>query len=266
VATIAADGQQRGVAVGRVFGRGFATIGHNPGVTAVLALLFAALPTAVTEYLLALPPWDASVVTVGSLNLPGSVGQLVAEWFTGITVAGLAQGALTRPVVGESEGRKARLGECLAAVLPVLPRLILVGAVTAVAVLIGFTLLIIPGLLVYALWSMAPSALVEEREGLFLALSRSQELGAGARWKVIGVILTLDVMVIAAGIGFGVLAVLLIGPERTANSLSPEMMLLSGLFNLVWFLLSGSILASLYVELRRFQEGDSVGKLEEVFA
>jgi hypothetical protein len=266
VATIAADPAQRGVAVGRVFGRGFGAIGHNPVPMVVLTILFAALPTAITDYLLSLAAWDSLVLTIGTLPLPGKIGEALAAWFVGLVIATLSQAALTMPVIAESEGRTAGLGECLAAAIRALVPLLILGAITGVAVLIGFTLLIVPAILVYVLWSVAPSVLVDEREGVFMALGRSQELGEGARWKILGIVLVLDAMVLVAGILVSFFSWALLGPQAMENRLSPVMILLDAVVNTAWFLISGSLLASLYVELKQWKEGDSVESLEQVFA
>jgi len=249
-----------------VFGRGFAAIGHNPVPMVLLALLFAALPSALADYLLSFAAWDTLVLTIGAFPIPGVVGEALALWFVALVIAAISQGALTLPVIAENDGRKAGLGEGLAAAIRPLGPLLILGVITGVAVLIGFTLLIVPGMLVYVLWAVAASVLADEREGVLMALGRSQELGEGARWKILGVVLVLDVMVLLASTVVSLFAWALLGEQGMENPFSPVMILMNAILNTAWYLVSGSLLASLYVELKQWKEGGSAESLELVFA
>jgi uncharacterized membrane protein len=83
----------------------------------------------------------------------------------------------------------------------VLGQLILVGIVAGVGIVIGFVLLIVPGLILITIWSVAAPVVVLERPGVFAALARSRELVRGNGWQVFGVILVLDILVVIVGSG-----------------------------------------------------------------
>ena len=85
--------------------------------------------------------------------------------------------------------------------MPVLGQLILVGIVAGVGIVIGFVLLIVPGLILITIWSVAAPVVVLERPGVFAALARSRELVRGNGWQVFGVILVLDILVVIVGSG-----------------------------------------------------------------
>jgi hypothetical protein len=91
------------------------------------------------------------------------------------------------------------VGQLLRAVTPVLGQLILVGIVAGVAIVIGFILIIVPGLILITIWSVAAPVVVLERPGGLRALGRSRELVRGNGWHVFGVILVLGILVVVAG-------------------------------------------------------------------
>lgn len=251
------------MSVGRVFERAFLAIRHNLLATLGLTVLLGAIPAVAIQYVLSQVPSYALVMTVGSLVLPGFFALFLVQWFFGLVIGVLVQGALTRPVVAEQEGRKARLGEALAVASSRLFPLIPLGLLTGIVVIIGSTLLIVPGIIVYVLWSVAAPALADEREGLFMALSRSQELTEGARWKSFAIILILVAFSAVASILMSVLFLMLRGLLAEASFETWRLILLGFLsivVNIVW----GAVQASLFVELREWKEGGA--DLGEVFA
>ena len=105
-------------------------------------------------------------------------------------------------VADVQDGRRdATVGQLLQAATPVIGQLILVGIIAGIGILIGFILIIIPGLILITIWSVAAPVVVLERPGAFKALGRSRELVRGNGWQVFGVIVVLVIGVrIVAGI------------------------------------------------------------------
>ena len=132
----------------------------------------------------------------GAGSLLVSVVSIVASfWFTGVVV---------RLVQDVQDGRlDASLGELFNSVTPVLFPLILLGIVAGIAIGIGFVLLIVPGLILITIWSVAAPALVVERTGVFEALGRSRELVRGNGWQVFGVIVAIFAITIVLAIIIG---------------------------------------------------------------
>jgi hypothetical protein len=128
------------------------------------------------------------VVASPALALVAVVIDLVAvTLFTGMVV---------QLVADVQDGRRdASPGQLLRAATPVLGQLILVGIVAGIGVVIGFILIIIPGLFLLTVWSVAAPVVVLERPGVFAALRRSRELVRGNGWQVFGVIFTLYIAV-----------------------------------------------------------------------
>lgn len=253
--------EERRMSVGRVFQRAFSTTLHNPIVVVGLALVLGAAPSVLFSYV------TRSVVADRLAN-GGSQsviwGAILFSWLVGIAIYTVLQGALTRATVAENEGQVASFGDCIAAGLRVFLPLIGVGLIYAIAIGIGWFLLIVPGILVMIIWSVAAPALVVEREGVMASLSRSSELTKGSRWKILGLFLVLLVIYLLVSMALGLVG-LAANPAATApfgvvNLIATAITAL--VFNLLW----GTIQPSLYVELRQAKEGDSADHLAQVFA
>ncbi len=140
-------------------------------------------------------------------------------------VAGtLFTGMVVELVSDVQDGRRDHsAGELLRAATPVLGQLLLVGIVAGIGIVIGFVLIIVPGLILITIWSVAAPVVVLERPaGVFAALGRSRELVRGNGWQVFGVIFVLFFLVIiissaiqigadSAGTGAGIVARVIVG-------------------------------------------------------
>jgi len=105
-------------------------------------------------------------------------------------------GMVVELVADVQDGRRdASPGQLLRAATPVLGQLILVGIVAYVGIVIGFVLIIVPGLILITIWSVAAPVVVLEHPGVFASLRRSRELVRGNGWQVFGVIFILLVAV-----------------------------------------------------------------------
>jgi hypothetical protein len=102
--------------------------------------------------------------------------------------------------------RDASVRQLLQSVTPVLGQLILVGIVVGLGVLIGFILIIVPGLFLLTIWSVSAPVVVLERPGGLRALGRSRELVRGNGWRVFGVVLVFFLLVVGVGTTLELLA------------------------------------------------------------
>jgi hypothetical protein len=115
----------------------------------------------------------------------------------------LFTGMIVELVADVQDGRRdATVGQLLRAVTPVFGKLILVGVVAGIGIAIGFILIVVPGLILATIWSVAAPVVVLERPPGLGALGRSRELVRGHGWKAFGVIAVLV-------IGVGILAAVL---------------------------------------------------------
>jgi hypothetical protein len=132
--------------------------------------------------------------------------------FIGLVATTLFTGMVVELVADVQDGRRdSSPGQLLQAATPVLGQLILVGIVVAIGTVIGFVLIIVPGLILITLWSVAAPVVVLENPGVFAALRRSRELVRGNGWQVFGVIVVVYIMV-------GILSFIIEGVAESAGT------------------------------------------------
>jgi ABC-type multidrug transport system fused ATPase/permease subunit len=161
---------------------------------------------------------------VSALLVAAAPGLALIALLLSLIANTLFTGMVVELVSDVQDGRRDHsAGELLRAATPVLGQLLLVAIVAAVGIVIGFVLIIVPGLILITIWSVAAPVVVLERPaGVFAALGRSRELVRGNGWQVFGVIFVLFFLVIivssaiqiaadSAGTGAGIVARVIVG-------------------------------------------------------
>lgn len=160
---------------------------------------------------------------IAELLVVASPGLLLVALLIELVAGTLFTGMVVELVADVQDGRRdASPRQLLRAVAPVLGPLIAVGIVAAIGVVIGLFLIIVPGLILLTLWSVAAPVVVLESPGVFPALRRSRELVRGNAWQVFGVIVVLYIMVnvvsfiiegiaATAGSGVGIVVRVIVG-------------------------------------------------------
>jgi hypothetical protein len=152
----------------------------------------------------------------------GSGLALISE-LIGLVATWLFTGMVVELVADVQDGRRdATPGQLLRAVAPVLGPLVVVAIVAGILILVGFIALIVPGLILLTIWSVAVPVVVIERPPGLGALGRSRELVRGSGWPVFGVIVVLYFLVAVAtavidalgrsgGTGVGIVVAVVVG-------------------------------------------------------
>lgn len=139
---------------------------------------------------------------VASLLMAASSSLALVALLLRLVATALFTGMIVELVADVREGRRnASVGQLLRAVSPVFGQLILVGLVAGIAILIGFVLFIVPGLVLLTIWAVFAPVVVLERPPGLKALTRSRELVQGNGWRVFGVIFALVILVAILGNG-----------------------------------------------------------------
>lgn len=133
----------------------------------------------------ALSGMASAVELAGAFGIAISVG---VQLFFSVTYSGAVAVLVCLP--GRTEG----VGELWSETTPVLARLIWVRLLTAVAILAGLFLFIVPGLILMTIWAVAFQAVAVERTGVLAGLARSRDLVSGNGWRVLAFILLLGVL------------------------------------------------------------------------
>ncbi|MGN6375612.1 MAG: YciC family protein [Sphingomonas sp.] len=254
------------VSVSRVFSRAFAVITSNPATVFGVAFVFGALPSVLLG-------WYMQSIRGALVNDYARLGYgalTLVSALVGIVLAALVQGALVEATVAYTERRKASFGESAAAGLSAALPLVGLAILMGIAVGFGLMLFLIPGIILYVMWSVASPALVAERTGVFGAFSRSRQLTKGARWKVLGVELIVVLMWWAISGVIGALVFTTFGINGVRGFAEHGLPIgwlignavLSTLINAFW----STTQTSLYVELRNWKDGHSGQALEDIFA
>ena len=177
------------------------------------------------------------------------------------------------------EGQKVDIGDLFPAALRKMLPLMGVSLIVTLGTLLGYALLIIPGIILALLWSVAMPALVAENLGVMESLKRSAALTKGCkRWifltylvlmaAAVGVYVAVVVVVIAvvagvaAGVGSGApsAGLIIIG---VIFAIIAIFALLAGV--LVFLMYFMSLQASIYRETRLVHEGVAGHGLQDVF-
>ena len=266
MASIAMNVPDRQVSIGRVFGRAFGTIGSNPVTTLGIAFLFSALPQTLFNQLTRMMGMSqgAKLAPAATVGL-GLVGMILA-----IALYAIVQGALVRSTVDHEEGRHPGLGESIMAGLVVAIPLIVMAIISGIAMMIGLVLFVVPGVILFLMWSVSAPALVDERLGIMGALERSSYLTRGYRWRIFGMVL---VLVVLSWLAMALMATLVVaGGSFSFQAMAKAqqdpsivaivvLLIMQTLISVV----SGVTHASLFVELRNAKDGPSDEALADVF-
>jgi hypothetical protein len=167
---------------------------------------------------------------------------------------------VSKAVLGET----AETSEVFSRVLRLLPRLLVLSLLMAVSIGVGLFLCLIPGIVLYFLWFGAPTAVALEDVSPITALRRSATLMGRSFWRVVGILLLIQIVY---GVAFQVISTPvsfltsagIFGSGTTYSDGAVDLMLFSYLLLMLAGVLTYPFIAvarSLeYLDLRMRQEG-----------
>lgn len=258
----ATDVRDESFDMGRVVSRTFGTIGRNAPAFVALAILMV-IPQLVLSLYLGVGI-GARAAQIDPTKLLHNYGMMLIVMLVSMIFGAILQAALVHGTVSDLNGKKASFGTCLSTGIGTCLPVIGLSIVLAVGLMLGFILLIVPGVILFLAWSVAVPVLVIEKTGVFATLGRSAELTKGHRWAILG--LAVVVWIISFILSMVVLpltAVLTIanaGMFSTAPAIA-----LSGLINAVIATITATGTAVVYYELRSIKEGIGPEQLASVF-
>lgn len=186
-------------------------------------------------------------------------------------------GAVYRAVTDVSLGRPATVGsvlrETLARYFPLLGLIALVfvfGFVWVIALIIGFILLILPGIAVIAAgiffsirWSLAVAAMMAEDIGPINGLRRSWNLVAGMWWRTFGILLVVTILQGIIGLALGFLLGLIVGVALSGDLQLAVSSVGSTLLSAIISPITTIAIVLLYFDLRVRKEGLDLDQLAQ---
>jgi len=258
--------------IGRVVGRTFSTVGENFVTFAIIAVIFVALPTALTAWIQREAiAQRAAMVSAGTVSqvaglfpspMQGAIS--IGIFLFQLAMSAAAKAAIIYGVIAGLGGRKASLSESLAKGLANWWPIVLISICVSVMTMIGYVLLFVPGILLAIRWIVAVPAQVMEGRGVFASMGRSAELTKGNRWSIFGLLIVSSLILIAIELAVGLAMAPGIAFAQALNT--PGFQIIAApILSLVITPLFSAGVASLYFELRSTKEGVGVEALASVF-
>jgi len=244
--------------LGRVIQRTFAAIAQNAAVFFGAALVLVGAPSA----LLAVGQGSLMSGTEGAVS---GFFVMAIGWVLNLVGMYVLQGMVVKAAVNGFNGKTTSFGDAFDVGVRMFLPLLGLAIVAGIGTLIGFILLIVPGVILCVLWSVAAPAVVVEKRGVFESLQRSRDLTRGHRWPVFGLLVIYVVLSWIIGAVVGGLSVATGGsvldgtPNLWVNLIAgPVVNVLSGV-------VASAGVAALYYELRTAKEGAGPEILASVF-
>ena len=257
----------RPLGVGELLDGTFSTIRRNPRATVGLAALLVTLQQVISL-----------AVQLGTDGLPTQVGdetesiEALVGGFGGITsalvsavIAAVITGMLVVVVSEDVLGRRVSAAEVWRRIRPRLWPLLLAAAMAGILPYVGLLFLIIPGLILWALWALTTPALVLEGLGPIAALRRSAQLAGPALIRVWGVrtlsVLMVLLIQVLIALPFGLIGVLIVvaGDGDPGSTATVAILALDVLGAIVAGMITApflaGVLALLYIDRRMRAEG-----------
>lgn len=239
--------------IGEVVQRTFRTIGAN-FVPFFLLGIGATIPSLVSGFLL-----GAHIAGQSTFSATGIV-ETLAVGFVSFFFSVVLQAALTYGTVTYQNGQPVSIVRALLIGVREFFPLLAIAILAAIGIFFGIILFIVPGIMLIVMWAVAVPARVVERTGIFESFSRSAELTSGYRWPIFATLLLFFV-------GSFVLQ-MLTAPFLAATSTVAAAWILTGvraLISAIIAVLSSTLTACIYYELRSIKEGIGPEQIAAVF-
>jgi len=258
--------------VGRVINRTFGAIKNNFVSFFLASLIIMGTPMLLIG-LLPVLMGTGGLIEGDTINESYLTGIMLVAGISFIVVmigSILLQGALIFGAVADFNGRKAPFSECMSVALRYFLPLLGLGILVGLGMILGFMLLIIPGIFIALGWSIAAPVLIVEGKGITDSISRSWELTKGyKRWILLLVIILIVISTIISAVlgAFTLIAgdpttVVLEGGSTSFHILNA---IFSALAQAISTMISATGVAAIYYEIRQLKEGIGAESLAAVF-
>lgn len=176
-----------------------------------------------------------------------------------VVLSALATAATVYLVSAGYLGRSLTAGEALGKAMPLTGQIFRLSISVGLVTFVGFVLLVIPGFIALCGYILSTQAMVIESLGVGNAMSRSWDLTKGYRWRMLGLLLTVGVIIGVLVVGVALLAGLVVGLSGEAGPATAAGELIAGiaaaLVSLIVYPLFYCMLTITYYDLRIRKEG-----------
>ncbi|MEM9966413.1 MAG: hypothetical protein AAGC58_13820 [Asticcacaulis sp.] len=244
--------------IGNVFSRSFTLIGQNFALLLLTGLLTYAIPVGLSAAIF----YTTSGLDVNNPQAWGGE-QVMALGLFGILSMlfyFINMSVVTELTVTRAVNRPFDIGPALKRSLINIVPLFIVMILCGLAIMLGFILLIIPGIIVSLALSVAiPAYVAESRTGIIDALKRSWELTKNHRWAILLIFILIGIF--GAIFGGIIQAVSMIFAAQSPALIIGLNSIIEGLYTLI----STVFTVVIYVVLRESKEGNTSESTASVF-
>jgi len=244
--------------IGRVVQQTLNLCKENFGIFALLTVIFSCVPDAIFALIglgMDIDPDDTAAVIRGVPGENAVTGLLAIPLYIG----------LIRAAHAAWNGTKLSLSQSLEGAGRLFPGMLGMNILIGLGVILGLILLVVPGVFLAMMWSIAGPLKVLEGRAATEAMSRSAALTKNNRWAILGVYLIYTLICIAAAVVIAIPAIIV--TFLTGGAAAP-------LFDVVAVpIMSGVAIALfavgsavIYRELVQIKEGGQVGDVAAVFS
>lgn len=213
---------------------------------------------------------EAMTLAQTSIDTPGQLGLFLSPWYWASILVPTVFGAMTFagafPALARAGGQvPPSLADCFRDGFAKLVTMLALTILWYVGVLFGVALLIVPGLILLAMWSVTAPSLAVEDINVIASFARSRQLTRGSRSKIL--LLVLGFLAVAYSLLFGfVMAGFGIGLDGLSTvSDTPAYVLAMLPGGWITSFLMCALLASIYIETLLVKHGGLSSELVQVF-
>ena len=254
------------ISLGAIVSNSFGVIARNPLVVLGSTFLFSAVPQIV---------WGAMMqsMILANAGAENRLALAAPQFLGGVVLECLALvGAVIVicTTADDAAGHRPSIGSSLAIGLRYAVPLLGLYMLLGLGIALGMILLIVPGVIVALMWSVAGPALVIERCGIG-AFGRSRALTKGFRWQILGLFVLVIAIIWAVMAVVGLLlvgsgSIMAIAAMRSTGHLPMAYTVANALIGTLTAAFFGALITSLYLALREAAEGPGNAELADIFA
>ena len=241
--------------LGRVIQRTFNAISKNGIIFLIGSVLLVGIPSLGQVY------GQSELINgrSGGLAISG------ISWVLWIVGAYMLQGMVVKVTVAGFNGKAMSIGSAFEAGIKLFLPLLGVGILVGLGTMLGFVLLIVPGIILAVMWSVATAVVAVENRSVTESLERSRQLTKGYRWQIFGLAVVLTLVSLIINMLVGGIGAATGGGFMTGSISLGVNMATTALSNILGSVLGAAGVAALYYELRSVKEGVGPEELASVF-
>lgn len=257
-------GVERRFTVGNLLSRSLSVWWRNLGKFSLLALVVY-VPMIALGFALGVGDLFLQVpgTQMDPARLSAAKGSFAVVWVIAMALVLVQMAALTYGAIQSLAGLPVRVADLLRAGLRRAPAVLGVGLVCYLAVVFGFLLLVVPGVILLTAMSVSVPVAVVERNGVFGAVGRSFRLTKGRRLAIFAAFLVFFGVFMGMSMVVHILLPLVAAPLGQAAAILS--FVLSTVVNLTFGSLPAIAPAVAYHDLRAEKEGVDTATLVKVF-